>query len=155
MSVIYNTWIKNQLNNTYRWDNPSITFRAMLAGTSSNYSANKDHDTVQDVLNAGFVELNAPGYSRVTITNRGYYQDDTADEIVFTCDDMNFGDIVEGHTVKGVLIFVRVGGSDANTDPVVAYIDQTTSGQMNMPTGNGPFVIKTGTTGAFKAKQGT
>ena len=155
MSIVYNNWLLKQMDNTYRWDNSSVTFRAMLAADTTNYSPNKDHVTVNDVLTSGFVELNAAGYSRVTITNRGYQLDNTNDLVTFTCDDMYFGDIVEGHTVKGILIFVRTGSSDSNTDPVVAYIDQTTTGPLNMPTGNGPFVVKTGTTGVFKVQQGT
>jgi len=150
-NTIFTRWIKVQNSKLYGWDS-STTVRAMLEDNASTYVPDPDHETVQEVIDGGFVELSASGYSRATLTGKTVYQDDTNDEAQLRCDNPNFGAIESGKTIKGVLLFIRVGSSDsASSDIPVAYIDTATG--LPLSTGGGSVVLSVPVTGIFKAYQ--
>ncbi|GIW59029.1 MAG: hypothetical protein KatS3mg087_0095 [Patescibacteria group bacterium] len=122
-NVIYNKWLEVKEKKQYGWDS-GTTIRAMLAQATNANAANKDLATVQDVINAGFTELSASGYSRVTLANKTVTIDAATDKIKCTADSVSFGNIEAGKTVVAMLLYVRVGASDnPSADIPVAYID--------------------------------
>lgn len=106
----------------------TATIRAMLV--TSGYSANKDHDFVDD-LTPGTNELNGTGYSRKTLANVTVTADDTNDRVVIDADDVVWTAINAG-TAAAVVLFLFVS-NDADSI-LLAYIDSggfpiVTSGQ--------------------------
>jgi len=148
---IYTEWIKVQNSKLYGWDQ-GTTVKAMLADAASTYVFNPDHTTVNQILTAAqpFVELSATGYSRPIVTGKTVYHDPDTDTAQFRCDNLTFGAVESGKTVKGVLLYIRVGGSDnANNDIPVAYIDTATG--FPLTTGGGQVVLAVPVSGLLKA----
>lgn len=125
-NTVYNNFLRLESIRTYGWD-ANTTIRAMLAGTNG-YTPSKNHSTVQEVINAGFTELSATGYSRQTLANKTITVDTTQNRIEYHADNLNFGAVESGKTIYGILLYIRVGTSDdANSDVPVLYIDTATS----------------------------
>lgn len=148
-NTIYTRWLAVQNNKQYGWDS-GTTVRAMLCDGSSTYVPDKDHRTVREILNNGFVEIAGQGYVRADVQDKVVYQDDVNDEIQFRCTNLNFGPIEAGKTVKAILLFIRTGTNDnPDNDIPIVYIDTATG--LPATTGGGVFVFAVPTTGLFRA----
>ncbi len=152
-NIVYNKFLDVIGKKQYAWDS-GTTVRAMLERNTSTYVANKDHATVQEIISNGFVEITANGYSRQTLANKAVTINTSTDEVYYDCDDLNFGNIEVGQTVKGILFFIRTGASDSPASDIpVAYIDTATG--LPMSTGGGAFNVIIPSNGLFTTKQGT
>lgn len=95
----------------------AVVLRAVLVDADADAAANADLNTLADVVGD---EIGAAG--RKTLANVTITEDDAGDRAILDADDLvwaaaNFG------TIGGVWIFRRVGGADANTDPLWMYLD--------------------------------
>jgi len=150
-NVVFTRWSKLQNSKLSGWES-STTVRAMLEDSTSTYSPDADSQTVQDIIDDGFVELSASGYTRATVTGKVVYQDTDTDTVQFRCDNINFGAIEAGKTIKGILLFIRVGSSDsADSDIPIAYIDTATG--LPLVTGGGSVILSVPTSGIFQLSQ--
>lgn len=150
-NTIFNEFLSNHADTTYGWDS-GTTVRAMLITTEPT-TVDPDYTVVQDLIDDGMVELVATGYSRVTLTNKIVFKNNTTDKIEYRCDNLNFGDIASGSTVQAILLFIRVGTSDdASTDIPLYYINDADT--LPQATGGGAFVAQVPTTGLFQLRQG-
>lgn len=85
--------------------------------TASGYIPNEDHNTLSDVTN----EITTTGYARITVTGLTVVQDNAGDQAVTdTAADLPFGAIGDStQTAAWVVLFQRLGGADAGTDPLI------------------------------------
>lgn len=96
----------------------TATIRVMLV--SSSYSFNPDHATVADVSAS---ELGVSGYARATLTSPTATYDSGNNWTALDAADVTFSSVGVGATIGGAVVFKRVGGSDASTDPLIAFVD--------------------------------
>lgn len=154
-NTLYNRFLELESNKTYGWDS-GTTVRAMLVKDSSTYVPDKDHTTVQDLITNGLVEADAAGYSRQTVSNKIVYNNSNTDTIEYRCDNINFGDLAAGQTIKAIVLFIRTGASDAPANDIpIAYIDTAAGGSLPMTTGGGAFIVNMPSTGIITKQQGT
>lgn len=113
--------------------------RAMLERSTSTYSPSKDHDFVSDLT--GFVECSVMSYARQTLATKAVNIDDANDRAEFDADDVSFGNLESGQTVKGIILYQQTGGNDssAGDDVLIAYIDTATG--LPATLGGGAFTI--------------
>lgn len=98
----------------------SATQRILLV--KSSYTYDPDHATVADVAAD---ELAVSGYSRQTLGSCTVTTEAASNRVVLDAADVSFGSLATGETLGGAVIFKRVGGSDASTDPLIAFLDLT------------------------------
>lgn len=114
-----------------QFDVRAIVLRAMLVDADGDTVATVDLNTVAEIV---VDEL--AGAGRKTLVNVTTTEDDAADRAVLDADDLvwaaaNFG------TIGGAWIYRRVGGADANTDPLWCYIDV----EPELPTNGGDVTL--------------
>lgn len=116
-SLSYNRHKQRLVNGDFA---PAGTLRMLL--TQSGYTPDQDHNTVNDITN----EVTTTGYSRQTLANVVVSEDDANDRASFTSDSVDFGNIGDStQTAAWAVIFERIGGADAATDPLVCALDIT------------------------------
>lgn len=92
--------------------------RALL--TSAAYTPNEDHNTVSDVTN----EITTTGYARITVGGLAVAQDNVGDQAVTDANDLVFPAIGNStQTAAWVVLFERLAGADAGTDPLITALD--------------------------------
>lgn len=96
----------------------SATMRVLLVSTGYTFDA--DHATVADVSAS---EIGVSGYARATLTSPTATYDSGNNRTVLDAADVTFSALGAGATIGGAVVFKRVGGSDASTDPVIAFVD--------------------------------
>lgn len=90
--------------------------RALLVKTTSTV----DTEPLKDTL-SGFTalaECDVAGYSRQTPTGVAVARNDGSLRVEVDCNDVSFGEIVGGNTLKGVLFYEYVDGTNANDIPI-------------------------------------
>ena len=125
-NIIYNTFWQKVLSGECAW-NDDYVVRGLLVDSSSTYTPNKDHQTIQAMKQAGLVEVSTDtGYKRGTVPDK------TVQIIEVNGDTrpalqggpIHFGAIEEGVTIKAIVLFVRVGLTDQDSvDYPVCYVD--------------------------------
>jgi len=150
-NIIYNVWHENQAKKLYAWDS-ATTVKALLVRSTSTYSPDKDHTTIQQMKNNGLVEISASGYSRATANNKTVYVDTNNDIVQYRCDNLTFGTPASGQTVIAVVLYVDLGND--NSSFPIAYIDQA-GNDLPMNTGNGTFTVNVPSSGILQIRQGT
>jgi len=158
-NTIFDKWLEVRANKTYGWDS-GTTIRALLVDGSSTYTPNRSHTTVAQCVSNGLVEVSGSGYSRVTLSNKTVTINAAEHRVEYSCDQLQFGEIEAGITVKAVLLFIRVGASDnASVDIPIMYIDtaQGPPNGVNLPfeTGGGAVTMTIPTSGLLYHKQST
>lgn len=123
-NFVYNKFKERCASAGVNW--ASATVRVMLERSTSTYTPNKDHNFVSDLTN--FVEVSVASYSRKSLANKAVNQDQTNDRAELDCDDVAFGALESGQIVKGMVVYVQVGGDDTtpNDDILVGYWDTMT-----------------------------
>lgn len=123
-NFVYNKFKEQVAKAAINW--PTATVRVLLERSTSTYTPNKDHNFVSDL--SGLVEVSVTSYSRKSLANKAVNKDDTNDRAELDSDDVAFGALESGQTVKGVIVYVQVGGDDTtpNDDILVAYFDTMT-----------------------------
>lgn len=92
--------------------------RALL--TSAAYTPDPDHNTLSDVSN----EITTTGYARITVGGLAVAQDNVGDQAVTDANDLVFPTVGDStQTAAWVVLFERLGGADAGTDPLVLFGD--------------------------------
>lgn len=124
-SFIYLKAYEGFKNGSIDWD--TDVFRALLERDTSTYTPNIDHDFLDDFTTGGGVEISVASYARQTLTNNAVAIDTANDRVEADTDNLAFGNLESGQTVKAVIIYRQVGGSDATpaNDELIAYIDGT------------------------------
>jgi len=142
--------ISNKLSG---WDSGTV-IRCLLVANSSTYIPDTSDATIKDMKDSGLVELSASGYSRATVNNKSTIAAyDTPDAIEWHADQLVFGDIEAGRTIKALVFYIRVGTTDNdNVDIPLAYVD-TASG-LPLITGGGTVIVREPQTGFFRMLQG-
>lgn len=97
--------------------------RLMLERSTSTYVPNRDHQDVADL--SGFVEISVASYARQTLGSKAVTVDDAKDQTEYDAGDVAFGNLEAGQTVRAVVLYKQVGGSDATPadDPLLLYDD--------------------------------
>ena len=101
----------------------STTLRAMLLRSTSTYTFNPDHDYVADILSNGGVELSVASYTRQTLTGSTITIDDTNNWTMWDFDNIAFGALETGQTVKAIVLY-EFDTNDA-ASPLICMIDGT------------------------------
>jgi hypothetical protein len=96
----------------------TATQRVLLVSTAYTFDA--DHATLADVSGS---EIGVSGYARATIASPTATHDDANNRTVLDAADVTFTALGAGATIGGAVVFKRVGGSDASTDPLIAFVD--------------------------------
>lgn len=96
----------------------TATIRVLLV--SSSYTFDADHATVADVSAS---EIGVSGYARATLTSPTATYDSGNNRTVLDAADVTFSALSAGATIGGAVVFKRVGGSDASSDPLIAFVD--------------------------------
>jgi hypothetical protein len=91
----------------------SSTIKAMLLKSTAAF--NRDHNFVSDVVAH---EVSVAGYARQTLANKAVTENDTLDAAYWDADNIAFGTLAAGQTVKFV-VFYRDTGADG-TSPLLA-----------------------------------
>ncbi len=96
----------------------SDTFEALLIN-DAGYVPNPDHDYVAD-LTPGTNEIAGAGYSRQALGTKTRTIDDTNNRITYDCADLDFGSIVAGENVTGMVVY-RLVTNDADSILIAHY----------------------------------
>jgi len=108
-------------NGLHQVDWASDVLRILLERSTSSYSPDRDHDFLSSFTGGGGVEISVASYARKTLANAAKNVDDTKNQMEYDCDDVAFGSLESGQTVKSLMIYKQVGGSDATPadDPLI------------------------------------
>lgn len=136
-NIIYTRFAERMASGNLNW--ASAVVRVMLERSTSTYSPNKDHDYVSDLT--GFVEISVASYARQTAANKAVNVDDANDRVELDLDDVNFGNLESGQTVRAVVLYLQTGGNDStpNDDALIGYLD--TAGGLPAVLGGGAFTV--------------
>jgi hypothetical protein len=122
----------------------TATIRVLLV--SSAYSYDADHATVADVSAS---EIGVSGYARATLTSPTVTVDAANNRVVLDAADVTFSALAAGATIGGAVVFRRVAGADAGTDPLIAFVDLT-----DTPTNGGDIVVQWNASGIARVTVG-
>jgi hypothetical protein len=114
-------------DNFFDVDWTADVLRVLLERSTSTYTLNRDHDHLDDFTTGGGVEISVASYSRKTLTTPAINTDNTQDQRELDADDVAFGNLEAGQTVKAIIGYVQVGGDDSTpaTDKLLWYDDGT------------------------------
>jgi hypothetical protein len=103
----------------------SDTIRVLLERSTSAYVPNIDHDFLDDFTGGGGVEISVATYARKTLANAARAYDATKNQMEFDADDVAFGNLESGQTVKAIIVYRRVGVDDSTPadDDLILYDD--------------------------------
>lgn len=115
--------MKIYTNGLARIDWESAVLRLLLERSTSTYVFDPDHEALTAFTGGGGVEISVASYERKTLANALQTHDTANNRIIYTSDDVDFGDLESGQQVKGGLLYAQVGGNDATpaTDIPIAY----------------------------------
>jgi hypothetical protein len=148
-NIVYNAGLTQLWKSSGAFE--TNTYKAALERSTSTYTPNKDHADLATILANGFVEISVPSYSRQTLTNKTVNTDNANDRSFLDCDDINFGVLESGQTVKAILIY-RDGANDSQRIPL-AYIDQDEGGLLPRALADGQFTVRINVQGLLDSKQ--
>lgn len=122
----------------------TATIRVLLV--SSAYSYDADHATVADVSGS---EIGVSGYARATLASPTVTVDAANNRVVLDAADVTFSALDTGATIGGAVVFRRVAGADAGTDPLITFVDLT-----DTPTNGGDIVVQWSASGIARVTVG-
>ncbi|GIV52075.1 MAG: hypothetical protein KatS3mg038_2596 [Candidatus Kapaibacterium sp.] len=147
-NIIYNAGNADLHKAANAWDS-SATYKALLVRDTSTYVPDKDHATLAAM--AGLVEISVPSYTRKDVTLRTVSVDNSTDEVMLDCADIDFGVLETGQTVKAIIIYRHVT-ADADSVPL-CYIDTDTVPLLPRALGGGQFKVQINALGLIRSKQ--
>lgn len=123
MNLVYHKFLEQVAKQNCNWE--TDVFRCLLERDTSLYVPDQDHDHLDDFTGGGGVEISAASYGRQTLGTKIVTRDTTKDQIEYDCDNIAFGQLEVGQTVKGIIVYEQVGGDDLTPgdDLLVCYID--------------------------------
>jgi hypothetical protein len=100
------------------------TVKVGLLDTSTSYTYDQAADEFVADLPTG-AEPSDGSYSRQTLANLTFTQDDVDNEGVFDADDVTFSSLSTTNDIQTVFVYKQVGGDDTSPgdDPLVAVYD--------------------------------
>jgi hypothetical protein len=127
-------------------------YKAMLERSTSTYTPNKDHDLINPATDfTGFVEITVASYLRKTITTPTVAEVDASDLVKLDFDDVAFGSLEAGQTVKSIIVF-RFVTDDTDSVPL-ARIDTDTGALLPRALGGGAFTLQISASGFITVAQ--
>lgn len=111
------------------------TVKIGLLDTSTAYSFAESTDEFVGDLPTG-AEPSDASYSRQTLGNKTFIQDDADGEGVFDADDVVFPSLSTTNDIQAVFIYKQIGTDDTTPgdDPLVAVYDDDSAGSLsNLP----------------------
>ena len=150
-NTIYTRFFSQIANGGLDFDAVGTVIRALLERSTSTYTPNKDHDFVSDLT--GLVECSVASYARQTLANKAVNIDDANDRVELDFDDIAFGNLETGQTVRALILYQQTGGSDATPadDPLIAYVDTATG--LPAALGGGAFNVTIDAEGFIQLSQ--
>lgn len=128
-SVIFNRGKFRLASGALDWDGAAAgVIRVALASTAV-VTPSADLNFVADFFDStNNVELTTTNYSRQDLASRTVTEDDTNDRVVFDAADnvwTSLGPATGGPTVRGVLVYERVGADDSTPadDHLICWLD--------------------------------
>lgn len=107
------------------------TVKVGLLDNGSSYTFSQDSDEFVGDLPTG-QEPSDASYSRQTLSNLSFDQDDSNDEGVFDADNVTFSSLSTTNDIQAIFIYRQVGGDDTtpNDDELVAVYDDNSAGSL-------------------------
>jgi hypothetical protein len=144
-NIIYNAGLRDLLVAAKTFD--AGTYKCALERSTSTYTPNKDDDSLLD--QAGLVLITVASYSVKTIATPTITAVDASDLVKIDCDDVAFGNLEAGQTVKAILIYRDDGG---NGVPLLR-IDTDSGSLLPRALGGGAFTISINASGLLTLAQ--
>lgn len=119
----------------------------VLERSTSSYTPNKDDDTLLN--QTGFVEITVATYARQNIANPSFAAVDASDLAKVDIDDVAFGNLETGETVKAAIL----ARNDAGNYVPVLYIDTDSGGLLPRALGGGAFTLQINASGLLTFAQ--
>ena len=102
----------------------NVVLRALLVELDSTYVPDVDHDFLTDFTGGGGGELDDASAARKTLAGVAVVIEDASNRCVLDCDDITWAALTGGETVKGALVYIRVGADDTTpADDVLLWYD--------------------------------
>jgi len=138
-NLVYNKF-KEGLAKNIDWSTAVI--RCILERSTSTYVPNADHNFVSDLV--GLVEISVTSYARQTAAAPTAVEDDTNDWAKLDANDISFGNLEAGQTVKALIFYVQTGGNDGSPtdDTLIARYDTDSGGALPAALGGGAFTVQ-------------
>lgn len=139
-NIVYNKF-KEQLAKGIDWSSGSV-IRCLLERSTSTYVPNPDHDFVSSLT--GLVEISVASYARQSVGTPTVTEDDTNDWAKLDGNDLAFGNLEAGQTVKALIFYIQTGGNDSSPtdDILVARYDTDSGGALPAALGGGAFNVQ-------------
>ena len=151
-NIIFTRALEQIQKNDLDWETSVI--RVLLERDTSVYVPDKRHDYLDSFTGGGGSEISSASYARQTLANCAIILDDANDLVKLDCDNILFGNLETGQTVKALLVYLQVGGDDSTpaNDVLIAYID-TVSGVLPAALGGGAFNVTISSDGFIRVQQ--
>lgn len=151
-NIVFNKFLAERDKGNVDLDAAGTVVRVALERSTSTYVADKDHEYMDDLT--GFNECSVASYARQTLANKSIEEDDANDRSEFHADDVAFGALESGQTVKGYLLYIQTGGNDATPadDLLICYVDTATG--LPAVLGGGDFTLRVNAQGILQTAQG-
>lgn len=149
-NITYNQGIKLLLSAATAWDSSAV-YKAMLERSTSTYVPDRDHANLAAFT--GFVEISVASYSRKNVVNRTVTVDNANDEVVLDCDDIAFGNLESGQTVKSIIIYQHNSDTDQSLNIPLLRIDTDAGGLLPRALGGGQFTVVINAQGLYRYKE--
>lgn len=103
----------------------SDVVRMFLERSTSAYTPDPDHVFLDAFTGGSGVEITVASYARQALANKARSVDNTNHWIKLASDDLTFGVLESGQTVKAFGLYKQVGGDDTTPedDPILLYDD--------------------------------
>lgn len=108
------------------------TVKVGLLDTSTSYTYDQVNNEFVGDLPTG-AEPSDASYSRQTLANLSFTQDDTDNEGVFDADDVTFSSLSTTNDIQTVFVYLQVGTDDTTPadDPLIAVYDDDSAGSLS------------------------
>lgn len=144
-NILYNAGLADLLTTVKAWG--AGTYKCALERSTSTYLPDKDDDSLLN--QAGLVLITVASYATQTITCIAAVAVDASDLVKLDCNDIAFGNLEAGQTVKAILIYRDDG---LNGVPVLR-IDTDSGGLLPRALGGGAFTVTINASGLLTFAQ--
>ncbi len=144
-NILYQAGLVDLLTTAKTWG--AGTWKMALERSTSTYSPDKDDNSLLD--QGGLVLITVAAYTTQTIATPTVAVDDANDRIVVDCDDVAFGALEAGQTVKSILIY----RDDAGNGIPLMRIDTDAGALLPRALGGGAFTVALNAVGLLTLAQ--
>lgn len=138
-NIVYTKFLAEMAENDLDWETSVI--RCLLERDTSAYAPDKDDDFLDSFTGGGGVECTVASYSRTVMAAGAVNIDDANNRVELDCDNIAFGNLEAGQTIKALIFYQQIGGDDTTpaTDVLICYID--TAAGLPAALGGGAFNV--------------